>query len=57
MQCKAEEHEDDDWDVMQDPFIAEGLDTESSDEDEIWRCHIRVRGYQWPVFVRLETSG
>lgn len=34
MQCEAEEREDDDWDVMQDPFIAEGLDTDTSDEDD-----------------------
>lgn len=34
MSCEAEEREDDTWDVMQDPFIAEGLDSDSSDGDE-----------------------
>lgn len=33
MQCELEERNEDDWDVMQDPFIVEGLDDDSSDED------------------------
>lgn len=40
MSCEAEEREDDTWDVMWDPFIAEGLDSDSSGDEENLHTHV-----------------